>query len=98
VADRDVARKLIAAQNEELAEVCAAMPDRFVAFATVALPHPDLAVEQLVEGIKRCGLRGSRPAGASRGGAGRPPARPTAGESWSRGRAPRSAINGPCAT
>ncbi len=57
-ADRDVARKLIAVQNEKLAEICAAMPDRFVAFATVALQHPDLAVEQLVEGIEKYGLRG----------------------------------------
>src|SRR5262249_10139624 len=33
-------------------------PDRFVAFATVALQHPDLAVEQLVHGVKKLGLRG----------------------------------------
>jgi aminocarboxymuconate-semialdehyde decarboxylase len=43
-ADRDVASKLIQLQNETLAEICAAQPDRFVAFATVALQHPDLAV------------------------------------------------------
>src|SRR6185295_1664684 len=35
--DRDVAEKLIDVQNRKLAEVCAATPDRFVAFATVAL-------------------------------------------------------------
>jgi aminocarboxymuconate-semialdehyde decarboxylase len=57
-ADPDVARALIRAQNESLAATCAAMPDRFVAFATVALQHPDLAVEQLEEGIKKYGLRG----------------------------------------
>ena len=57
-ADRDVARKLIEIQNETLAEICAAQPDRFVAFATVALQHPDLAVEQVEQGIKRYGLRG----------------------------------------
>ena len=34
------------------------MPDRFVAFATVALQHPDLAVEQLQYAIKTLGLRG----------------------------------------
>ena len=34
-------------QNEKLAEFCAAHPDRFVAFASVALQHPDLAAEQL---------------------------------------------------
>src|SRR5262245_13685222 len=66
-ADRDVARKLIAVQNEKLAEICAAMPDRFVAFATVALQHPDLAVEQLVDGIKKYGLRGVSTGGSVEG-------------------------------
>jgi aminocarboxymuconate-semialdehyde decarboxylase len=58
-ADRDVAKKLIQIQNEKLAEICAAQPERFVAFATVALQHPDLAVEQLEEGVKKYGLRGA---------------------------------------
>ena len=40
-ADRDVATELIRIQNETLAEICGAEPDRFVAFATVALQHPD---------------------------------------------------------
>src|SRR2546425_58395 len=57
-ADRDVAKKLIQTQNEKLAEICAAHPDRFVAFATVALQHPELAVEQAEEGVKKYGLRG----------------------------------------
>src|SRR5215471_7531426 len=57
--DRDLASKIIRIQNEKLAELCAAHPDRFVAFATTALQHPDLAVEQLVEGVKRLGLRGA---------------------------------------
>jgi aminocarboxymuconate-semialdehyde decarboxylase len=38
-AERDLARQLIRIQNEKLAELCAAQPDRFVAFATVALQH-----------------------------------------------------------
>src|SRR5262249_15631121 len=50
-AGRDVARKLVAIQNAKLAEACAAHPDRFVAFASVALQHPDLAAEQLEEGM-----------------------------------------------
>lgn len=56
--DRDVAWELIRIQNEKLAAYCAAQPDRFVAFATVALQHPDLAVEQLQDGIKKYGMRG----------------------------------------
>src|SRR6266566_3490134 len=57
-AERDAAAELIKIQNEKLAEFCAATPDRFVAFATVALQHPQLAVEQLEHAIKRLGLRG----------------------------------------
>src|ERR1700736_3712806 len=57
-AERDAAAELIKIQNEKLAEFCAATPDRFVAFATVALQHPDLAVEQLQYAIKTLGLRG----------------------------------------
>src|SRR6201998_1921934 len=57
-AERDGAAELIKIQNEKLAEFCAAPPDRFVAFATVALQHPQLAVEQLEHAIKTLGLRG----------------------------------------
>jgi len=56
--DRELAARIIRIQNEKLAELCAAQPDRFVAFATVALQHPDLAAQQLEEGIKKLGLRG----------------------------------------
>jgi aminocarboxymuconate-semialdehyde decarboxylase len=57
-AEPDVAAEVIRIQNETLAEICAAQPDRFVAFATVALQHPALAVEQAEQGVKRYGLRG----------------------------------------
>jgi len=57
--DRDVAKQIIKIQNEKLAEACAKNPDRFVAFATVALQFPDLAAEQLEEGAKKYGLRGA---------------------------------------
>ncbi len=58
-ADYEVARQLIKMQNDKLAEICAAQPDRFVAFATVALQHPELAAEQLVYAVKKLGLRGA---------------------------------------
>jgi aminocarboxymuconate-semialdehyde decarboxylase len=58
-ADRDLARKIVSAQNEGLAKWVAAYPDRFVALASVALQHPDLAAEQLEDGVKRLGLRGA---------------------------------------
>ena len=57
--DRDVARQMIQVQNEKLAELCAKYPERFVAFASVALQFPDLAAEQLEEGVKKHNLRGA---------------------------------------
>jgi aminocarboxymuconate-semialdehyde decarboxylase len=50
---------VIQIQNEKLAELCAAHPDPFVAFASVALQYPDLAVQQLEDGVKKLGLRGA---------------------------------------
>ena len=58
-AERDVATQVIKIQNERLAQFCATYPDRFVAFASVALQFPDRAVQQLVEGVKKLGLRGA---------------------------------------
>jgi aminocarboxymuconate-semialdehyde decarboxylase len=57
--EREVARQMIRVQNEKLAELCARYPDRFVAFASVALQFPDMAAEQLEEGVKKYNLRGA---------------------------------------
>src|SRR5882672_3687929 len=38
--ERDVAEALTNLQNEKLAELCAQKPDRFGAFASLALPYP----------------------------------------------------------
>jgi aminocarboxymuconate-semialdehyde decarboxylase len=56
--ERDAAAELIRIQNDALGEICAVTPDRFVAFATIALQHPDLAVEQIEYAAKNLGLRG----------------------------------------
>ena len=45
--DRDTAAQIVKVQNEKLAELCASRPDRFAAFASLALQYPDLAVQQL---------------------------------------------------
>ena len=66
-AERDVAERLIRIQNEALAEFCGAHPERFVAFATIALQHPELAVQQLEEGVRRYGLRGAGVGGSVAG-------------------------------
>ncbi|HWG06662.1 MAG TPA: amidohydrolase family protein [Beijerinckiaceae bacterium] len=57
-ADRDLSRRLIDVQNQKLSEICKAYPDRFTAFASVALQFPDLAAEQMEHAIKDLGLRG----------------------------------------
>ena len=66
-ADRDLASRLVNLQNEKLAAMCATHPDRFVAFASVALQYPELAAQQLEEGVKRWGLRGAAIGGTVEG-------------------------------
>ena len=57
--DRDTAARIVGLQNEKLAELCAARPDRFAAFASLTLQYPDLAVQQLETAVKKQGLRGA---------------------------------------
>jgi predicted TIM-barrel fold metal-dependent hydrolase len=57
--DRDLAEKITTIQNEKLAELCASMPDRFAAFASLALQFPDLAAQQLETAVRKQGLRGA---------------------------------------
>jgi aminocarboxymuconate-semialdehyde decarboxylase len=58
-ADRDTAAEVVRLNNEGLVEICARNPDRFVAFASVALQFPELAVQQLEHAVKKLGLRGA---------------------------------------
>ena len=58
-ADRDLAAEIVKINNETLTELCAAHPDRFVGFASLALQFPDLAVQQLEHAIKKLGMRGA---------------------------------------
>jgi len=65
--DRDLVTKVIELQNEKLAETCAKEPERFVAFASVALQYPDLAARQLEHAVKKLGLRGAAIGGSVEG-------------------------------
>ncbi len=56
--EREVAAKICQIQNEQLAELCAKHPERFVAYASVALQYPELAVDQLEQAVKKYHLRG----------------------------------------
>jgi aminocarboxymuconate-semialdehyde decarboxylase len=58
-APRDVAEKVIELQNQKLAEIVAKYPTRFVAYATSALQFPELAAQQIEDGMKKYGLRGA---------------------------------------
>ena len=66
-AERSVARDLVEVQNQELAKLCAAHPDRFVGLASVALQYPYLAADQLEDGMKKLGLRGCAIGGSVEG-------------------------------
>src|SRR5260370_21027247 len=65
--DRDTAAAIVKMQNEKLAELCAAHPERFAAFASLALQFPDLAVQQLDDAVKKLGLRGAQIGGSVAG-------------------------------
>jgi aminocarboxymuconate-semialdehyde decarboxylase len=57
--DRDTAAAIVKIQNEKLAELSASRPERFAAYASLALQFPDLAVAQLEHAMKKQGLKGA---------------------------------------
>ena len=65
--DRDLVTQVISVQNESLASFCAAHADRFAAFASVALQFPELAAQQLEQGMKKLGFRGAAIGGSVAG-------------------------------
>jgi len=57
--ERDLAAQIVKLQNEKLAELVAAHPDRFAAFASLTLQAPELAVQELEHAVRRQGLKGA---------------------------------------
>ncbi|TDG32678.1 hypothetical protein E2C05_06255 [Paracraurococcus ruber] len=57
--DRDNAAQIVKVQNEKMAELCAAHPDRFAGFASLTLQDPQLAVQELTTAMQRQGLKGA---------------------------------------
>jgi aminocarboxymuconate-semialdehyde decarboxylase len=57
--ERDVAGEICRINNENLASLCKAHPDRFAAFASVPMQFPDLAVQHLENAVGALGLRGA---------------------------------------
>jgi aminocarboxymuconate-semialdehyde decarboxylase len=56
--DPDLAKQIVATQNEHIASVCAAHPDRLCGLGNVALQHSDLSLRQLADCVGKFGLRG----------------------------------------
>jgi aminocarboxymuconate-semialdehyde decarboxylase len=57
-AERDLATQIVQVQNEAIAKLCASHPDRFIGLASVALQFPELAADQLEQGMKKLDMRG----------------------------------------
>ena len=57
-ADWDLASEIVTIQNNKIAQLCAAHPERFVGMGAVALQHPELAVEQMKHAVKELDMRG----------------------------------------
>jgi aminocarboxymuconate-semialdehyde decarboxylase len=57
-ADHELARDLTRVQNEHIASLASAHPDRLAGLGTLPLQHPQLAAEQLRHAIQTLGLRG----------------------------------------
>lgn len=57
-AGRALSERIVAVTNEAVAAFCARQPGRLLPVGTVALQHPDLAVEQLRQAVTGLRLRG----------------------------------------
>lgn len=66
-AERDLAVEIVTRQNQQIAALCAAHPDRFVGLGALSLQHPDLAVSQMSHGVKELGFRGFEIGGSVNG-------------------------------
>jgi aminocarboxymuconate-semialdehyde decarboxylase len=65
--DREKSARIVRIQNEKLAELCAARPARFAAFASLSLQFPDLAVRELEYAVQKLKLRGAAIGGSVAG-------------------------------
>ena len=63
-APRDLADQVCRTQNEKFAEICAAHPRQFAAFASLPMQAPDLAVRHLEDAVKKYGLKGAAVGGS----------------------------------
>jgi predicted TIM-barrel fold metal-dependent hydrolase len=57
--DRDLSQKIVKINNDGLAELTRAHPDRFAAFCSLSLQYPDLAVQELDYAVRQQGMKGA---------------------------------------
>ncbi|NOG69637.1 amidohydrolase family protein [Roseicella sp. DB1501] len=57
--DRDLAAQIVRINNERMAALCAAHPERFAGFASLTLQDPQLAVQELETAMRTQGLKGA---------------------------------------
>ncbi len=63
----DEGLKLARQSNDQLAQACAAHPDRFAGFATLPMTNPEAAAEELERAIRSLGLKGAMIHGTTNG-------------------------------
>jgi predicted TIM-barrel fold metal-dependent hydrolase len=63
----EVGIKLARESNDELAEACAAHPDRFAGFATLPMSEPEVAAAELERTVRQLGLLGAMIYGTTNG-------------------------------
>jgi aminocarboxymuconate-semialdehyde decarboxylase len=56
--DEDLSTRVVRVQNEKIAEICAARPDRFVGLGSVSIQHPAVVAGQMDHAAGTLGLRG----------------------------------------
>jgi predicted TIM-barrel fold metal-dependent hydrolase len=56
---RDLAAEIVRLNNEHMAALCAAHPDRFAGFCALTLQDPQLAVRELELAVRQQGLKGA---------------------------------------
>jgi aminocarboxymuconate-semialdehyde decarboxylase len=66
-ADRDLTRRLFDLQATKLAEMCKAIPGRFLGYAPVSLQYPEIAAEELERAMKDLGMVGAAIGGSVEG-------------------------------
>lgn len=65
--EQGITERIVRIQNEKMAELCAANPQRLGAFASLPLQFPDAAVRELEYAVTKLGMRGAAIGGSVNG-------------------------------